>query len=78
VLSLTTGHMYKKAQKYKGLLRTRYRAAALYRRLCKYFQNQVEIWYKLLTGDAVRGGVWSSNEDLGYQIMFCVRRRNRE
>jgi len=40
--------------------------------------NQIEIWFNIFARDVVKGGVWKSKKDLVDQIMFYVRRYNRD
>ncbi len=40
--------------------------------------NQVEIWFNIFSRDVVKGGVWKSKKDLVEQIMFYIKRYNRE
>lgn len=40
--------------------------------------NQIEIWFNIFTRDVIKGGVWHSKKDLVDQIMFYIRRYNRD
>lgn len=40
--------------------------------------NQIEIWFNIFARDVVKGGVWHSKKDLVDQILFYVRRYNRD
>jgi putative transposase len=40
--------------------------------------NQIEIWFNIFARDVVKGGVWKSKKDLINQIMFYIRRYNRD
>jgi putative transposase len=40
--------------------------------------NQLEIWFNIFARDVVKGGVWHSKKDLVDQIIFYVRRYNRD
>ena len=40
--------------------------------------NQIEIWFNIFARDVVKGGVWHSKKELVNQIMFYVKRYNRD
>jgi putative transposase len=40
--------------------------------------NQIEIWFNIFARDVVKGGVWKSKKDLVDQIMFYIKRYNRD
>lgn len=40
--------------------------------------NQIEIWFNIFARDVVKGGVWKSKKDLVDQVMFYVKRYNRD
>jgi putative transposase len=40
--------------------------------------NQIEIWFNIFSRDVVKGGVWKSKKELVDQIMFYIRRYNRD
>ena len=40
--------------------------------------NQIEIWFNIFARDVVKGGVWKSKKDLVEQIMFYIKRYNRD
>jgi hypothetical protein len=40
--------------------------------------NQVEIWFHIFSRDVVKGGVWHSKKELVDQIMFYIKRYNRD
>lgn len=40
--------------------------------------NQIEIWFNIFARDVVKGGVWNSKKELVDQIMFSIRRYNRD
>jgi transposase len=40
--------------------------------------NQIEIWFHIFSQDVVKGGVWRSKQDLVDQIMFYIKRYNRD
>ncbi len=40
--------------------------------------NQIEIWFNIFAKDVVKGGVWHSKKELVDQIMFYIRRYNRD
>lgn len=40
--------------------------------------NQIEIWFNIFTRDVIKGGVWHSKKELVDQIMFYIRRYNRD
>lgn len=40
--------------------------------------NQVEIWFHIFSRDVVKGGVWYSKKELVDQIMFYIKRYNRD
>jgi hypothetical protein len=55
------------------------------RRLTLYFTptyaswlNQIEIWFNIFARDVVKGGVWHTRQNLVDQIMFYIRRYNRD
>lgn len=40
--------------------------------------NQIEIWFNIFARDVVKGGVWHSKKELVNQIMFYIKRYNRD
>jgi putative transposase len=40
--------------------------------------NQIEIWFHIFSQDVVKGGVWRSKQELVDQIMFYIKRYNRD
>jgi putative transposase len=40
--------------------------------------NQIEIWFNIFSRDVVKGGVWHSKKELVKQIMFYIKRYNRD
>jgi transposase len=40
--------------------------------------NQIEIWFHIFSRDVVRGGIWRSKQELVDQIMFYIKRYNRD
>ena len=40
--------------------------------------NQIEIWFHIFSRDVVKGGVWRSKQELVDQIMFYIKRYNRD
>lgn len=40
--------------------------------------NQIEIWFHIFSQDVVKGGVWSSKQELVNQIMLYIKRYNRD
>jgi len=40
--------------------------------------NQIEIWFNIFARDVVKGGVWHSTKELVNQIMFYIKRYNRD
>jgi len=40
--------------------------------------NQIEIWFHIFSQDVVKGGVWPSKQELVNQIMFYIKRYNRD
>jgi putative transposase len=40
--------------------------------------NQIEIWFNILTKDVLKGGVWTSREQMAKQIVKYIKTYNRE
>jgi len=40
--------------------------------------NQIEIWFHIFSRDVVKGGVWRSKQELVDQIIFYIKRYNRD
>lgn len=40
--------------------------------------NQIEIWFNIFTRDVVKGGVWHSKKELVNQIIYYIKRYNRD
>ena len=40
--------------------------------------NQIEIWFHIFSRDVVKGGIWRSKQELVDQIMFYIKRYNRD
>jgi putative transposase len=40
--------------------------------------NQIEIWFHIFSQDVIKGGVWHSKQELVDQIMFYIKRYNRD
>jgi putative transposase len=40
--------------------------------------NQIEIWFHIFSQDVIKGGVWRSKQELIDQIMFYIKRYNRD
>ena len=40
--------------------------------------NQIEIWFHIFSRDVVKGGVWRSKQELIDQIIFYIKRYNRD
>jgi len=40
--------------------------------------NQIEIWFHIFSRHVVRGGIWRSKQELVDQIMFYIKRYNRD
>jgi len=40
--------------------------------------NQVEIWFSVFSKDVIKGGIWHSKQQLIKQIIYYVKKYNKE